>query len=752
MATVSRVLPWRRHSEPALVELEGLIDEFEVHHAGSDTTLILLAHEMAAEAHRGQRRKTGEPYIHHPVAVARIVAELGLDNVTVAAALLHDAVEDSSFTLADVEQQFGAEVAMIVDGVTKLDRLAFDSKEDQQAASIRKMIVAIAKDLRVIIIKLADRLHNMRTLAALREEKQHRIAIETRDIYAPLAHRLGMQEMKTQLEDLAFASLHPKRYAEIDHMVALRAPERDLYLEQVLQDVSVRLMELGIGADVSGRPKHLWSIYEKMIVKGREFDDIYDLVGIRVVVDSVKDCYAALGSIHASWKPVQGRFKDYIAMPKFNLYQSLHTTVIGPQGKSLEVQIRTRDMHARSEHGVAAHWDYKDRSQSDDLTWLARIVDWQNDTNDPNEFMAALKVDLEHDEVFVFTPKGKVITLPIDSTPVDFAYAIHTEVGHSCIGSRMNGRLVPLETKLQSGDTVEVFTSKSESAAPSQDWLEFVVSGKARSKIRQWHIRERREDAITSGREDLTASLRREGLPVQQILGSTILDEVGKEMNYADRDALYAAIGDGHVSPRSLAQRVAKHLHEGAPEQQMPRTATRRPARRSSDGRPATGVHVEGLDDVMVKLSRCCTPVPPDEIMGFITRGRGVSVHRTDCANAVSLANEQSNRVIDVEWDGHAGSGFVAAIEVKAIDRSRLLRDVSDCLSDQRVNILSCSTVTDDDRVSRMVFELEMGDSSHLDSILSSVKGIDSVYDAYRVLPGSRATGAIRATNPVKRT
>jgi guanosine-3',5'-bis(diphosphate) 3'-pyrophosphohydrolase len=752
VATVSRVLPWRRHSEPALVELEGLIDEFEVHHAGSDTTLILLAHEMAAEAHRGQRRKTGEPYIHHPVAVAHIVAELGLDDVTVAAALLHDAVEDSTFSLADVERQFGAEVAMIVDGVTKLDRLAFDSKEDQQAASIRKMIVAIAKDLRVIIIKLADRLHNMRTLAALREEKQHRIAIETRDIYAPLAHRLGMQEMKTQLEDLAFASLHPKRYAEIDHMVALRAPERDLYLEQVLQDVSARLMELGIGADVSGRPKHLWSIYEKMIVKGREFDDIYDLVGIRVVVDSVKDCYAALGSIHASWKPVQGRFKDYIAMPKFNLYQSLHTTVIGPQGKSLEVQIRTRDMHARSEHGVAAHWDYKDRSQSDDLTWLARIVDWQNDTNDPTEFMAALKVDLEHDEVFVFTPKGKVITLPIDSTPVDFAYAIHTEVGHSCIGSRVNGRLVPLETKLQSGDTVEIFTSKAESAAPSQDWLEFVVSGKARSKIRQWHIRERREDAITSGREDLTASLRREGLPVQQILGSTILDEVGKEMNYADRDALYAAIGDGHVSPRSLAQRVAKHLHEGAPEQQMPRTATRRPSRRSSDGRPATGVHVEGLDDVMVKLSRCCTPVPPDEIMGFITRGRGVSVHRTDCANAVSLANEQSNRVIEVEWDGHAGSGFVAAIEVKAIDRSRLLRDVSDSLSDQRVNILSCSTLTDDDRVSRMVFELEMGDSSHLDSILSSVKGIDSVYDAYRVLPGSRAAGAIRATNTNNRT
>ena len=741
MATVSRVLPWRRHSEPAQAELETLLDVYRLRHPDADTTRIELAHELAADAHKGQRRKSGEPYIHHPVSVARIVADLGLDDVTVAAALLHDAVEDTHLGIDQIEQLFGADVAMIVDGVTKLDRLAFDSKEAQQAASLRKMMVAIAKDLRVLIIKLADRLHNMRTLAALSEVKQHRIAKETQDIYAPLAHRLGMQEVKTQLEDLAFASLHPKRYAEIDHMVSLRAPERDLYLEQVVQSVRARLMELGIDAEVTGRPKHLWSIYEKMIVKGREFDDIYDLVGLRVIVASVKDCYAALGSIHASWKPVQGRFKDYIAMPKFNLYQSLHTTVIGPQGKALEVQIRTQEMHARSEHGVAAHWEYKERSSGDDLAWLARIVDWQSETSDPAQFMDALKTDLEQDEVFVFTPKGDVVTLPVGSTPVDFAYSIHTEVGHACIGSRVNGRLVPLETMLSSGDAVEIFTSKVEGHGPSQDWLAFVASGKARSKIRQWHIRERRDDAISSGREEVTAALRREGLPVQQVLGSSVLDEQAAEMNYTERDSLFAAVGDGHVSAKSLATRIWKALHEGQPEEQLPRTA-HRPGRRKRKGKPDIGVHVEGLDDVMVRLSRCCTPLPPDEIMGFITRGRGVSVHRADCANAVSLAADQSNRVIEVEWHGHAGSDFVAAIEVKAIDRSRLLNEVTEKLSDQRVNILSCTAATDSDRVTRMVFEVEMGDSSHLDSLLSAIKGIDSVYDAHRVMPGGRARSA----------
>ncbi len=736
MVAVSRVLPWRRHAKPTRGEIEELLSIFEARHPDRGTELIELAYQWAAAAHTGQHRKSGEAYIHHPVAVSCIVAGQGLDDVTIAAALLHDALEDTDVDLAQLEDEFGAEVATIVDGVTKLDRIQFDSKEAQQAASMRKMLVAIAKDVRVLIIKLADRLHNMRTLAALPEPKQHRIARETLDIYAPLAHRLGMQELKTQLEDLAFASLHPKRYAEIDHMVATRAPERDIYLEQVLQDVQARLAELGIDAEVTGRPKHLWSIYEKMIQKDREFDDIFDLVGIRVIVSSVRDCYAAVGSLHATWKPVQGRFKDYIAMPKFNLYQSLHTTVIGPQGKSIEVQIRTREMHARAEHGVAAHWEYKE-GPAGDLAWLSRIVDWQSETTDPSVFMANLITDLEQDEVFVFTPKGDVITLPVGATPVDFAYAVHTEVGHACIGGKVNGRLVSLDSELISGDIVEIFTSKTEGSGPSRDWLRFVASGKAKSKIKQWHQRERREDAIASGREELMDALRRDGLPVQQVLGSSSLDEVAADMNYTERDSLFAAIGEGHVSGRAVASRLGVSLRDGSGDQEerIPRTTrdtTGRPRRR----RDGAGVHVEGLDDVMVRLSRCCTPVPGDEIMGFVTRGRGVTVHRTDCANAVSLASDQGDRVIDVEWDGTGTGEFTALIEVKAIDRTRLLRDVTDCLGEARVNIVSCTAVTDADRVTRMQFEVELGDASHLDSVLSAMKNVDSVYDAYRLMPG----------------
>ncbi|HEX9969966.1 MAG TPA: bifunctional (p)ppGpp synthetase/guanosine-3',5'-bis(diphosphate) 3'-pyrophosphohydrolase, partial [Acidimicrobiales bacterium] len=512
-----------------------------------------------------------------------------------------------------------------------LDRLSFDSKEAQQAATMRKMLVAMAKDLRVLYIKLADRLHNMRTIAAMPDWKQKRTAQETLDIYAPLAHRLGIQEMKWQLEDLAFAALHPKRYAEIEQMVAQRSPERDIYLAQVLEQVRDRLAELRIEGEVTGRPKHLWSIYEKMVIKGKEFDEIYDLVGIRVLVDSVKDCYAALGSIHATWKPVQGRFKDYIAMPKFNLYQSLHTTVVGPQGKPLEVQIRTREMHHRAEFGIAAHWGYKEQSAPADMAWMQRIVDWQSETANPAEFLETLKLDLEQDEVFVFTPKGKVVTLPMGATPVDFAYAIHTDVGHRCIGARINGRLAPLDSQLHSGDTVEIFTSKVPSAGPSRDWLKIVVTPRARNKIRQWFSRERREDAIETGRDELMKALRKEGLPVLKLSSSPALLKMAETMNYVDLDALHAAIGDGHVSARSIAQRLARELRGGDHEEQLPTTArsARRPSRRKT-----VGVHVEGLDDVMVRLSRCCTPVPGDEILGFVTRGRGVSVHRADCANA----------------------------------------------------------------------------------------------------------------------
>jgi guanosine-3',5'-bis(diphosphate) 3'-pyrophosphohydrolase len=738
MATVDRVLPWRRHSAPPSEELAPLLDAFRLHHPRSSPLLITRAYELAARAHEGQTRKSGEPYVTHPVAVAKICAELGLDDVTIAAAILHDAVEDTGTSLEQLETDFGPDVARIVDGVTKLDRIKFDSKEAQQAATVRKMLVAMAKDLRVLIIKLADRLHNMRTIAAMPAWKQERTAQETLDIYAPLAHRLGMQELKQQLEDLCFASLHPKRYAEIDHMVASRSPERDIYLTQVLEDVRERLRELRIDADVTGRPKHLWSIYEKMVVKGRDFDDIFDLIGIRVTVETVKDCYAALGSIHATWKPVQGRFKDYIAMPKFNLYQSLHTTVVGPQGKPLEVQIRTMEMHQRAEFGVAAHWNYKDNHGSTaDLAWLNRIVDWQQETSDPTEFMANLKVDLDQDEVFVFTPKGRVITLSKGATPVDFAYAIHTEVGHSCIGARVNGRLVPLDSELTSGDSVEIFTSKVGGSGPSRDWLKFVVTHRAANKIRTWYSRERREDARETGSEDLVRAMRREGLPVQKIQHSKALNEIAVGLKYADLDALYVAIGENHVSAKSVAEKVRRHLESVDPtrEEQLP-TTVRAPRRSAKAGSSQSGVHVEGLDDVMVRLSRCCTPVPGDEIMGFVTRGRGVSVHRADCANAVSLAVGQSDRLIDVEWDTDIAATFVASIEVKGLDRARLLRDVSAVLADHHVNIVSCNTVTGSDRISKMRFDFELGDPSHLDSVVAGIKQIDGIYDAYRVLPG----------------
>jgi GTP pyrophosphokinase len=736
MATVDRVLPWRRNSAPPAEEVAPLVTLFRERHPKDPTARIVRAYELAAEAHRGQERKSGEPYITHPLAVGRIVAELGLDDVTIAAALLHDAVEDTGVTLDLVQREFGPEVAAIVDGVTKLERIKFESREQQQAATMRKMLVAMAKDVRVLIIKLSDRLHNMRTLAALSNAKQERIAQETLDIYAPLALRLGMQEMKQQLEDLSFAALYPKRYAEIDHMVTDRTPERDLYLTQVLEQVRERLVELRILAEVTGRPKHLWSIYEKMVVKGKEFDDIFDLVGIRVVVDTVKDCYAALGSIHATWKPVQGRFKDYIAMPKFNLYQSLHTTVVGPQGKPLEVQIRTREMHQRAELGVAAHWSYKGLVGEPDLPWLSRIVDWQSETSDPAAFMETLKIDLDQDEVYVFTPKGRVVTLPGGATPIDFAYAIHTEVGHTCIGARVAGRLVPLDSKLVSGDTIEIFTSKVEGAGPSRDWLKLVRTPRAANKIRQWFSRERREDAIENGREDLIKALRREGLPVQKITTSPVLIEVAASLNYADLDALYAAVGENHVSAKSVASRISKLLREGDPEREEQLPTTVLAPRRPSKERANAGVHVEGLDDVMVRLSRCCTPVPGDEIMGFVTRGRGVSVHRADCANAVSLSGGQGDRMIDVEWGTDLTGSFVACIEVKALDRARLLSDVARALADHHVNILACSTHTGSDRISKMRFDFEMGAASHLDSVIGSIKRIDSVYDAYRVLPG----------------
>ena len=735
MPTVTRVLPWRRRPRATVAETSALLTEFRSRHPRADTSLIERAYAVALAAHVGQTRKSGEPYINHPMSVATIVARQGLDDVTVAAALLHDAVEDTSVSLEDLERDFGSDVRLIVDGVTKLDRLHFDTREEQQAASMRKMLVALSKDLRVLIIKLADRLHNMRTLAALPEHKQQRVAQETIDIYAPLANRLGMQEVKDQLQDLALATLHPKRYSQIDQMVEDRSPERDLYLAQLIGEVEARLAELGIAGEVAGRPKQLWSIYEKMIVKGRSFDEIHDLVGVRVIVDSVRDCYATLGTIHASWKPVQGRFKDYVAMPKFNLYQSLHTTVVGPQGKQVEFQVRTVEMHFRAEYGVAAHWDYKAQSPSDEMAWLGRIVEWQAETEDPGTFMANLKTDLELDEVYVFTPNGEVITLPIGATPVDLAYTIHTDVGHTCVGAKVGGRLVPLETNLTTGDTVEIVTSKQPGAGPSRDWLQFVATHRASSKIKHWYSRERRSDAIDAGYEALSTELRRARLPVRDVLAGPELAEVAASMNYHDPDTLYAAVGEHHVSARAVVGRVVKALEELEPDAEVEAEIVRPRRPRRDTG--TVGVHVEGLDDMMVRLSRCCTPVPPDEIMGFVTRGRGVSVHRSDCANAVSLTADQADRLIDVDWDKDSSGHFVVSVEIKALDRPRLLRDIFGVLADNHVNVLATSTVTSGvDQVATMRFEFEIGDPTHLEAMLRLLREVDSVYDVHRVVPG----------------
>ncbi len=735
MPTVTRVLPWRRQSVRVESELTAIVDAYRKGRPDASIDRIQRAYRIAAAAHGDQRRKSGESYISHPLAVAKVVAEFGLDDVAISAALLHDAVEDTAVSLEQLTEEFGEAVAHVVDGVTKLDRVHFDSKEAQQAASVRKMMIAIAQDARVLIIKLSDRLHNMETIAALPAWKQERTAKETLEIYAPLAHRLGMQDLKQRLEDLAFAASMPKQYAELDAMVATRAPERDVYITQLLGDIEARLAELDIDAEVTGRQKHLYSIYGKMVVKNLEFNDIHDLVGIRVVVENVRDCYAAVGSIHSAWKPVQGRFKDYIAMPKFNLYQSLHTTVIGPLGKEVEVQIRTREMHARAENGVAAHWGYKEEASEQEVAWLNRIVEYEQETDDPSAFMNQLKTDLDQDEVFVFTPKGQVVELVVGATPVDFAFQIHTEVGERCTGARVNGRLVPLETRLQSGDRVEVITSKNPDAGPSKDWLNFVASPKAANKIRNWFSRERRSEYIESGRDSLMSALRRADLPVQRTMKSELLAEVADEMNYTDVDALLASIGEGHVSSRTVVNRINTEYAPGESNQQLPETLDR--VRGRSDRRTLTGgVYVEGLDDLLVRLATCCTPVPGDSIDGFVTRGRGVSVHRSDCSNARSLGIEQSDRLIEVEWD-HAHEALLeAAIEVDALDRPGLLSDVSGVMSSHKINVRSVETRTGSDRIAHMLFTFEFADPSHLETMLNQVRSVEGVFDAYRVLPG----------------
>ncbi len=714
--------------------LEPLLRTVRTSHPKADTREVVRAYEIAEQMHGDQRRRSGDPYITHPLAVATILAELGMDPTTLVAALLHDTVEDTPYTLDDVREEFGDDVAHLVDGVTKLDKIKYG--EAAEAETIRKMIVAMARDPRVLVIKLADRLHNMRTLRYLRQDKQERIATTTLEIFAPLAHRLGMNTIKWELEDLAFATLYPKRYDEIVRLVADRAPSRDTQLAELVDAVNETLKAAKIKTTVTGRPKHYYSIYQKMIVRGRDFADIYDLIGIRVLVDSVRDCYATLGTLHALWSPVPGRFKDYIARPKFNMYQSLHTTVIGPQGKPVEVQIRTVEMHKRAEYGIAAHWKYKEGGgpapAGDDMAWLRQLLDWQREAADPGEFLDSLRFDLRAAEVFVFTPKGDVISLPAGSTPVDFAYAVHTEVGHRCIGARVNGRLVPLESTLDNGDVIEVFTSKSETAHPSQDWLQFVKSPRARNKIRQWFAKERREDAVEHGKDAIGRAMRKQGLPLQRILGGDALHTLAKEMRLADVSALYAEVGEGRISAQTVVQRIIASLGgaEGAVEDLAETAVPTRPARPRPQGDP--GVVVKGVDDIWVKLAKCCTPVPGDDVVGFVTRGRGVSVHRRDCPNAGEILAEPE-RLVEVEWAPTAGSMFLVNIQVEALDRTRLLSDVTRVLSDAHVNILSATVTTTRDRVAVSRFSFEMADPKHLGHLLNQVRGVEGVYDAYRV-------------------
>ncbi|WP_279328290.1 GTP pyrophosphokinase [Streptomyces sp. OS603R] len=745
---VQRANPYNPVLEPLLRIVRGNDPKIE----NATLRQIEKAYQVAERWHRGQKRKSGDPYITHPLAVTTILAELGMDPATLMAGLLHDTVEDTEYGLEDLRRDFGDVVALLVDGVTKLDKVKFG--EAAQAETVRKMVVAMAKDPRVLVIKLADRLHNMRTMRYLKREKQEKKARETLEIYAPLAHRLGMNTIKWELEDLAFAILYPKMYDEIVRLVAERAPKRDEYLAIVTDEVQQDLRSARIKATVTGRPKHYYSVYQKMIVRGRDFAEIYDLVGIRVLVDTVRDCYAALGTVHARWNPVPGRFKDYIAMPKFNMYQSLHTTVIGPGGKPVELQIRTFDMHRRAEYGIAAHWKYKQeavagaskirtdapkssgKSKDDhlnDMAWLRQLLDWQKETEDPGEFLESLRFDLSRNEVFVFTPKGDVIALPAGATPVDFAYAVHTEVGHRTIGARVNGRLVPLESTLDNGDLVEVFTSKAAGAGPSRDWLGFVKSPRARNKIRAWFSKERRDEAIEQGKDSIVRAMRKQNLPIQRILTGDSLVTLAHEMRYSDISALYAAIGEGHVSAQNIVQKLVQALggEEAATEEideSVPPTRSRRKRRSSAD----PGVVVKGVEDVWVKLARCCTPVPGDPIIGFVTRGSGVSVHRSDCVNVDSLSREPE-RILEVEWAPTQSSVFLVAIQVEALDRSRLLSDVTRVLSDQHVNILSAAVQTSRDRVATSRFTFEMGDPKHLGHVLKAVRGVEGVYDVYRV-------------------
>ena len=706
--------------QPTTATLVDVLDAFRAHYPDGDVALLRRAHDVAAQAHAGQVRKTGDPYITHPTAVAYMLAQYGLDAGTIAAAFLHDTVEDTPLTLVEVEGQFGQEVAQLIDGVTKLDRVRYSNREQAQAANIRKMVVAMARDVRVLIIKLFDRLHNMRTVNALREEKQIRVARETLDVYAPLAHRLGVQEIKHEFEDRCFAILYPGPNAEIQAKLAEAAPEREAFIEKMTTEIGGLLADAGIEAVVTGRPKHQFSIYRKMLEQNRPFDDIHDLIGIRIITRSTRDCYAALGLVHSHWVPVTGRFKDYVAMPKINLYQSLHTTVIGPDGKPLEIQIRTEEMHRRAESGIAAHWRYKEGEMA-----VSPMIDFDAFDEDPEEFLANLKLDLYQDEVFVLTPDGDVKELPRKSTPVDFAYSVHTEVGHRCVGAKVNGRLVSLSTTLESGDIVEILTSNAVDAGPSRDWLKIARTGKAKTKIKQWFQKERRDHALTEGKDQIQTLFKKEAPELSSAEQTAHLEEIASELGQRGAKGLMVAVGEGNVSIDSVSVRLNRRLTPDTGDDLFQPPRRRRPSE-------SAHVVVEGQDDMLVQLARCCSPVPGDPIVGYVTVGRGVSVHRSDCTNVASLPGRRE-RAVEVSWPTDVSGAFVVWIQVEALDRARLLRDVTSVVSDTGGNITASSTATGDDRVAVLKYEVELSDPSQLPRLLSDIRGVDGVYTAFRL-------------------
>ena len=737
---VSRALPSGADLTVVPEQYQRLLDDLfaaiERYNPDPDRELITRAFVAACLLHGAQNRKSGEAYIHHPVGTALNCAELQLDSVTIAAALLHDVIEDTGTPEAWLKQEFGGEIAMLVDGVTKLTKMSFNSQEEEQAENYRKMIVAMATDIRVILIKLADRLHNMRTLCYLSKQKQIQKAKETLEVYAPLAHRLGIYNMKWQLEDLAFSALHPRKYAEIQQWVSQRRVDREDYVGEAAQFLGDALVKAGIHAEITGRAKHFYSIYVKMSRRGKEFNEIFDLTALRVLVDNAKDCYGAIGIIHSLWKPIPGRFKDYIAMPKFNLYQSLHTTVIGPGGKPLEIQVRTFEQHQIAEFGVAAHWLYKEKGDrtGDRLAWLRQMMEWQSETGDPREFMDTLRIDLFEDEVFVFTPKGDVKSLAAGSTPIDFAYAVHTDVGNHCVGAKVNGRIVPLHHRLRSGDIVEIITSKS-NRGPSRDWLGIVVTPRAAQKIRQFFRREEREDTEHSGRDLLQETLRREGLPAQKILTAKVFSQIVKDVGYQRAEDLYVALGSGRLPVKSVVNKVMQRA--GTMKEAIPAAAelpTEPPVvSQTSAASREFGIAVEGMGDIVVRMAKCCKPIPGDEIVGYISLGKGITIHRADCKNARALMRN-SERFTKVSWEGLGGMAFRVEVQVEALDRNHLLEDLARTLSDSGANIIHGSVQTLPDGVVRDRFTLEVGDVRQLENILANIRAINTVYDAYRVV------------------